>query len=85
MIRERHPRVAHNRFHLEAAHESRDRLLRAGVAAPEGGDVNAQGLTQTTSTPVSLASGGSPLPRLRSRKCSLAPPCGRAWIPQTEL
>ena len=56
-------------FHLEAAHESRDRLLRAGVVAPEA---NVQGLTRTTSSPDSLAWGGSPLPRLKSKKCSLA-------------
>ena len=50
MIREHHPRVADHMlvslsqgrggFHLEAAHESRDRLWRAGVAAPEWGDVD---------------------------------------------
>ena len=50
MFRERHPRVAvhilvslsqgRGGFHLEAAHESRDRLLRAGVAAPEWGAVD---------------------------------------------
>ena len=50
MIRERHPRVADHilvslsqgggGFHLEAAHESRDCLLRADVAVPEWGDVN---------------------------------------------
>ena len=45
MIRERHPRVATfwskaGGFHLEAAHENRDRLLRAGVAAPEWSDVD---------------------------------------------
>ena len=50
MIRERHPRVADHMlvslsqgrggFHLEAAHESRDRLLRAGAIAPEWGDVD---------------------------------------------
>ena len=41
-------------FHLEAAHESRDRLLSAGVAAPEWEmwtEANVQGLTRTTSPP----------------------------------
>ena len=38
-----------------------------------------------SSSPVSLAWGGSPLPRLKSKKFSLAPPCGRAWTPHTGL
>ena len=93
MIREHHPRVADHTpfsltqgrggFHLEAAHESRDRQ-----AWPQNGvmwtEANAQGVTWTTSSTVSLAWSGSPLPRLRPTKCSLAP-CGRAWTPQTEL
>ena len=48
-------------------------------------EANVQGLTRTTSSPVSLAWGGSPLPRLKSKKCSLAPLCGRVWTSHTGL
>ena len=48
-------------------------------------EANVQGLTRTTSSPVSLTWGGSPLPRLKSKKCSLTPPCGRVWTPHTGL
>ena len=86
MIRERHPRVADHMlvslsqgrggFHLEATHESRDRLLRVDRGQRPGSH-------PTTSSPVSLTWGGSLLLRLKSKKFSLTPPCGRVWTPHT--
>ena len=53
MTRQRHPQVADHilvsfsqgrgGFHLEAAGESRNRLMNAGVDTPERGDVDGQG------------------------------------------
>ena len=85
MIQERHPRVADHvlvrgGFHLEASHETRDPLLGAGVAAPEWGDVDRG--QRPGSHPDDEFHRFSRMvwqsfAVLKSKKCSLAPLCGR--------
>ena len=60
----------------------------SGVAAPEWGDVDRgqrSGCHLDDEFHRFSRMEWQSLPRLRSTKCSLAPPCGRAWTPQTEL
>ena len=83
MIRLRHEEVADHivlslsrglgGFHLEGAFESRAILLRAGIDAPEWGDVDhgqVPGTTPTTSSPVSHVKGGKILQVHRWRRLS---------------
>ena len=89
MIWERHPHVpdhilvslsqGRSGFHLEAAHESRDRLLRAGAVAPEWGDVD--------SSLCVLQLAGQPLDSCGYHRgaCAHAGVLRSSWVPAGKL